>query len=67
MPGGASGLELYERFKQAKVSLQVIVSSRYSEEIVRLGRSVNPVLVFLPKPYDVKTMARTVRECLDRR
>jgi CheY-like chemotaxis protein len=67
MPGGTPGLELYERFKQAKVSLQVIVSSGYSEEIVKLGRSVNPMLVFLPKPYDVKTMARTVRECLDRR
>jgi PAS domain S-box-containing protein len=65
MPGGMSGLELYERFKQAKPALQVIVSSGYSEEIVKLGRSVNPMIVFLPKPYDVKTLVRTVRRCLD--
>jgi hypothetical protein len=28
--------------------------------------SVNPFLVFLPKPYDVKTLADSVRRCLDR-
>jgi CheY-like chemotaxis protein len=66
MPGGTSGLELYERFKHSKASLQVVISSGYSEEIVRLGMSVNPFLVFLPKPYDVKTLADTVRRCLDR-
>jgi DNA-binding NtrC family response regulator len=66
MPGGTSGLELYERLKQAKPTLRVIVSSGYSDEIGRLGVSVNPVLVFLPKPYDMKTLADTVRRCLDR-
>jgi len=66
MPGGTSGLELYERFKHSKAGLQVVISSGYSEEIVKLGMSVNPFLVFLPKPYDVKTMADTVRRSLDR-
>ena len=66
MPGGTSGLELYERLKQSKANLKVVISSGYSEEIVKLGRSVNPLLVFLPKPYDVKTLADTVRRCLDR-
>jgi two-component system cell cycle sensor histidine kinase/response regulator CckA len=66
MPGGTSGLELYERFKHSKPSLQVVISSGYSEEIVKLGMSVNPFLVFLPKPYDVKTLADSVRRCLDR-
>jgi signal transduction histidine kinase/CheY-like chemotaxis protein len=66
MPGGMSGLELYERFKHSKPSLQVVISSGYSEEIVKLGMTVNPFLVFLPKPYDVKTLADTVRRCLDR-
>jgi PAS domain S-box-containing protein len=66
MPGGMSGLELYERFKQSKPSLPVVISSGYSEEIIKLGMSVNPLLVFLPKPYDVKTLAETVRRCLDR-
>jgi len=67
MPGGMSGLDLHERLKQTRANLPVIISSGYSDEITKLGMSVNPVLVFLPKPYDVQTLAETVRRCLDRR
>ncbi len=66
MPGGLSGLDLYDRLKRAKPSLKVVLSSGYSEEIMNLGMSVNPILVFLPKPFDVKELAATVRRCLDR-
>ena len=66
MPGGLSGLDLYDRLKRSKPSLKVVLSSGYSEEIMNLGMSVNPILVFLPKPFDVTELAATVRRCLDR-
>ena len=66
MPGGMSGLDLYDRLKRLKPSLKVVLSSGYSEEIMNLGMSVNPILVFLPKPFSVKELAATVRRCLDR-
>jgi CheY-like chemotaxis protein len=67
MPGGISGVDLYDRFKESKIGLRVIFSSGYSDEVAKLGLSVNPMLVFLPKPYDVKTLTEVVRRCLDRR
>jgi hypothetical protein len=54
------------RARSSSPTCLVVISSGYSEEIAKLGRSVNPLLVFLPKPYDVKTLADTVRRCLDR-
>jgi len=66
MPGGMSGLDLYESLKESKPRLQGIISSGYSDEIIKSGVSANPWLVFLPKPYDMKTLADTVRRCLDR-
>jgi PAS domain S-box-containing protein len=65
MPGGMSGLELYERLKQTKATLKVVISSGYSEEILKSGASANPAITFLPKPYEVQTLAATVRKCLD--
>jgi nitrogen-specific signal transduction histidine kinase/ActR/RegA family two-component response regulator len=66
MPGGMSGFDVYERLKKSKPTLHVVFSSGYSEDISKLGLSENPMLVFLPKPYDVRTLADTVRRCLDR-
>ena len=42
-----------------------IVSSGYSEEIVKAQEHLPPGLTFLPKPYDVKTLVLTVRNCLE--
>jgi len=66
MPGGMSGLDLYERFRISKPALRVVFSSGYSDESAKLGTSTNPALVYLPKPYDMKTLTDTVRFCLDR-
>ncbi len=65
MPGGISGLELVERFRRDRPGLKVVVSSGYSEEMTKLAASIGAGVVFLAKPYDVKTLARAVRECLD--
>jgi two-component system, cell cycle sensor histidine kinase and response regulator CckA len=65
MPGGLTGMELFERFKRTKATLKGIISSGYSDEIVRSYGLVDPGITFLPKPYDVKALASTVRNCLD--
>jgi two-component system, cell cycle sensor histidine kinase and response regulator CckA len=65
MPGGMSGMELFERLKQAKTTLKGIVSSGYSDEILEAQEVLSPGVTFLPKPYDVKALVSTVRSCLD--
>ena len=65
MPEGITGMDLFERFKQTKASLKVVISSGYSEEIVKSQGLVGAGVSFLPKPYDSTMLARTVRNCLD--
>jgi len=65
MPGGLTGMDLFERFKRTKATLKGIISSGYSDEIVKAYGLVDPGITFLPKPFDVKALARTVRNCLD--
>jgi len=65
MPGKINGIELFEMLKAKDASLIGIISSGYSEETLRPRELVPPDLTFLPKPYDVKTLVGTVRNCLD--
>jgi CheY-like chemotaxis protein len=66
MPGGMTGMDLFERFKRAKATLKGVISSGYSsEEFLKSLEPMAPDLAFLPKPYNVKTLAGTVRNCLD--
>jgi DNA-binding NtrC family response regulator len=65
MPGSITGLELFERFKRTKATLKGIISSGYSDEIVKSGGRIDPGITFLAKPYNIKTLASTVRNCLD--
>ena len=67
MPGGISGQDLAERFREEKQGLKVILSSGYSPETVgqRFQSEATPVL--LQKPYRLEELSRTVRDCLDQR
>jgi two-component system, cell cycle sensor histidine kinase and response regulator CckA len=67
MPEGISGLELSERLKELKPRLRVIISSGYSQEVVQAGVPNRPGLLYLPKPYDSRTLATTVRAFLDQK
>jgi two-component system cell cycle sensor histidine kinase/response regulator CckA len=64
MPG-MTGMELYERLKRTRTDLKAVLSSGYSEEILKLDRIIDQGITFLPKPYNIKTLAITVRNCLD--
>lgn len=65
MPEGLTGLELAERLQASRPGLKVIISSGYSAEIVHSGVPTRSGITYLPKPYDERTLADTVRSCLD--
>ena len=66
MPEGISGMDLAERFTANKPGIKIIVSSGYSAEILKTGATRPPGVSFLPKPYEVHSLAATVRNRLDR-
>lgn len=67
MPGGMTGLDLAKQLFEMNSRLRVIVSSGYSVELNRLLNDPESWVTFLPKPYDVNSLAAAVRACLDRR
>lgn len=67
MPEGMTGLELTEKVQALKPGLKAIISSGYSAEIVQAGVPNRPGVIYLPKPYEAKILAKVVRDCLDQK
>ena len=65
MPGGFTGLELAQRLRQSKPALKVLISSRYSPDLLDREGRLPAGMRFLAKPYDPKSLGRTVRDFLD--
>jgi two-component system, cell cycle sensor histidine kinase and response regulator CckA len=65
MPGSVDGLQLAEQLRAVKPGLRVIVSSGYSEDLPGAGRPPVAGVLFLPKPYQMATLADLLRQCLD--
>jgi PAS domain S-box-containing protein len=66
MPGGMTGIQLFSALKQRQPALKCIISSGYSDEILKAQEMVTKGTFFLPKPYDLQKLAITVRTCLAR-
>jgi two-component system cell cycle sensor histidine kinase/response regulator CckA len=66
MPGGISGRQLGERLLSERPDLKVIYTSGYSLEVAGQDFVLESGVDFLQKPYQPDTLARVVRECLDR-
>lgn len=65
MPEGLTGLELVKRLRTQKPGLKAILSSGYSSDFVQAGLPTEAGIVFLPKPYEAKLLAKVLRECLE--
>ncbi len=65
MPEGVSGRDLAERVLAEKPRLKVIYSSGYSMDVVGKEFLFKEGVNFLQKPYQPRTLAQMVRECLD--
>jgi two-component system cell cycle sensor histidine kinase/response regulator CckA len=66
MPEGLSGLDLCSRLRDNKAGIKTIIASGYSAEIVNDDNVAEHDVRFLSKPYDIATLAATVRECLEK-
>jgi PAS domain S-box-containing protein len=65
MPGGMSGGELARTLQDRNPRLNVIFTSGYSPEMLRQDSQLAQGMNFLPKPYDLQTLLKSVRVCLD--
>jgi len=65
MPEGVTGWELAEKLRGELPQLKVVYTSGYSPELFGSNVKLNERSNFLPKPFNPRTLAQTVRQCLD--
>jgi CheY-like chemotaxis protein len=66
MPEGMSGMDLAHRLHASKPQVRIVFASGYSMDEIDSSALRKAHAVFLQKPYTHVTLARAVRECLDR-
>jgi len=65
MPG-MNGRELAERLVALRPGLPVLFTSGHARDVIAQHGILDPGLAYLPKPYSLESLARRVREVLDR-
>jgi two-component system cell cycle sensor histidine kinase/response regulator CckA len=65
MPG-MNGRELYRRVAATRPGVKVLFMSGYSEEVIATQGILEGGLDFIAKPFAIESLARKVREVLDR-
>jgi two-component system cell cycle sensor histidine kinase/response regulator CckA len=65
MPGG-SGPELTGRLVEQHPALKVIYMSGYTEDAIVHHGVLDPGIAFIHKPFTSETLARKIRDALDR-
>jgi signal transduction histidine kinase/CheY-like chemotaxis protein len=66
MPEGVSGIELAEKLLAAQPGLKIIFTSGYTADEVSPEVLARTRAQFLQKPYSHASLAKIVRECLDK-
>ncbi|MDE3068777.1 MAG: response regulator [Verrucomicrobiota bacterium] len=64
MPNGLSGAALARRLLEKCATLRVLYTSGYSPELIENPDQLLEGVNFLPKPFDISKLIRTVRCCL---
>ncbi|MFT3869643.1 MAG: response regulator [Nibricoccus sp.] len=64
MPGDTSGLDLAKNLLAEKSSLKVLITSGYSMDLQNSEALSRLHFSFLPKPFEMATLALTVKRCL---
>jgi CheY-like chemotaxis protein len=65
MPNGVTGNHLATQLLAERQHLKVLFTSGYSQELMDNAERLVDGHNFLPKPFDVNRLLRTVRTCLD--
>jgi two-component system cell cycle sensor histidine kinase/response regulator CckA len=66
MPDGISGVDLAEQLLVDRPDLKIIFTSGYTSAEISAELLSRSQAHFLQKPYSHTTLARAVRDCLDR-
>jgi PAS domain S-box-containing protein len=66
MPHGMSGLALAELLRAERPELPVVIASGYNTETVELTDAVAHGIVYLPKPFELSELGKTLKRCLER-
>jgi CheY-like chemotaxis protein len=65
MPNGMTGVTLGAQLSERLPGLKVLYTSGYSQELMDNAERLKQGVNFLPKPFDVNRLLKTVRACLD--
>jgi two-component system cell cycle sensor histidine kinase/response regulator CckA len=65
MPNGVSGNELAKTLMSSRKDLRVLFTSGYSQELMENADKLLSGKNFLPKPFDIIRLLKTVRHCLE--
>jgi len=66
MPEGISGVDLAQKLYATKPSVRIIFASGYSMDSLDTSAVRDGRAAFLQKPYTHITLAKAVRDCLDK-
>ena len=65
MPGGMNGVELAEKARSLRPGLKIVLTSGYSDSLLKLKASELADVHWLAKPFQFDDLARTMRNALD--
>ena len=65
MPNGYTGIELAQRLRQDAPSLKVILTTGYSDELLKRNPTPLGDVPILLKPYEIESILRCIRSALD--
>jgi CheY-like chemotaxis protein len=66
MPEGISGMDLAQRLQASNPKLKIVFASGYSMDDLDTSFLQQRHATFLQKPYTHATLAKAVRDCLDK-
>jgi CheY-like chemotaxis protein len=65
MPGGMNGVELAEKARGLRPDLKIVLTSGYSDSLLKLKASELADVHWLAKPFQFDDLARAIRDALD--
>jgi CheY-like chemotaxis protein len=61
-----NGRQLYDQLRESRPGLRVVFMSGYTDDLIAHHGVLEPGVSFVEKPFNQETLARKVRETLDR-